>query len=225
VSTTDTHPARPDRRPDWLQPSARRTRPAEADIREHFEQLVLQAVDVGRPMRLTDSGVPLFDTEDEARDEGRLLYSTARRLGLSVASRITDPATGRCELCGGGWSSGQQCQPSPRGGYDLHYSAFGKKDSYAYMLQRYGADRSTWPYDPMAGKNGTGRSQPGQADEQRQPAFGVTSRTAAEPDPEPAKRSMFDRPPKTPAETKTTAKTTAQDEGESLGAKLRRFVG
>jgi hypothetical protein len=110
-------PARQDRtknvRPDWLRRKHAGPEPPRGDIREHFEQLVLQALDAGRPARLSDgNGGVLFGTADEAKDEGRLLYSTALRLGVSVATRITDPATGPPKSS----SARSPTSPSSRGG-------------------------------------------------------------------------------------------------------------
>lgn len=121
---------REDRRPAWLR--RKHAGPDPLDVREAFKRLVLQALDAGRPIRLSDVAGMTFGTDDE----GRLIYNTARALGLSAASRVTDPATGNCELCDGGWSSGQRCQPSPRGTHDLHFSVFAQKNAYAYMLER-----------------------------------------------------------------------------------------
>jgi hypothetical protein len=219
---------RPSRRPtgqSWLDRKYGGPDPAEADIREHCEQLVLKILNAGRPARLTDSGAPLSGTEEEARDEGRLLYNTGRRLGLSVSSRITDPATGRCELCDGGWSSGQKCQPSRRGGYDLHFSVFAKKDAYKYMLERYGPDRAAWPYDPLAkgGRGGRAASAGTGSVPASRPAGGPVP-----PDPEPG---GLNRRVLAPAGTRRTARSSGSGQAaqrvqrrESLLEKIRRWA-
>jgi hypothetical protein len=226
MSVTD---SRPDRRPDWLRRKHTAPDPVDAEVRQIFEQLVLQALNAGRPARLSDPNGVTFDTEDEARDEGRLIYNTARRLGLSAASRVTDPATGRCELCDGGWSSGQRCQPSPRGTYDLHYSVFAKKNAYAYMLERYGPDRAKWPYDPLARRDRHGPAEPAAA--ARPPAgrrFGAGDKPA-EPGPPQDLRAIG--VPRTPAPTRTPGKTAPRESGSAkapgggLPERVRRFLG
>jgi hypothetical protein len=223
---------REDRRPDWLRHKHTAPSPVDAEVRELFEQFVVQALDARRPIRLSDIAGVTFGTDDEARDEGRLIYNTARRLGLSAASRVTDPVTGRCELCDGGWSSGQRCQPSPRGGFDLHFSVFAKKTAYAYMLDHYGPDRAKWPYDPLAKRGPRGQAEPAVA--ASPPAgrrFGAGDKPP-EPDPPQDLRAIgvprTPRPTRTPATTRGpgSAKAAKQAaEGESLPDRLRRFLG
>ena len=42
-------------------------------------------------------------------------------------------------------------RPSAKGQLVLHVNTFTKKESYAYMLERYGPDTCKWPYIPEAG--------------------------------------------------------------------------
>ncbi len=203
---------------------AHRARSLDAD---GFEQLVLQAR-AGRPIRLSDIAGMTFGTDDAAREEGRLTYNTARSIGLSAASWVTDPATGKCELCDGGWSSGQRCQPSPRGTYVLHFSVFAQRNAYAYMLERCGPDRAQWPHDPLAKRARPGQAEPAAA---ASPPAGrrFGAQPAVEPDPPPADPSLFGGPK--PAATRKTGTTTPQESGSAkapgngLPDRIRRFLG
>jgi hypothetical protein len=59
-----------------------------------------------------------------------------------------------------------QCQPSAQGQLVLHVNTFTKKESYAYMLERYGPDTSKWPYIP----GGRTLAQPGNPAASPEPA-------------------------------------------------------
>jgi hypothetical protein len=79
----------------------------------------------------------------------KALNRAARRAGVSVGAYLADPDTGKCANC-----DRMRCQPSHQGQLVLHVNTFTKKESYAYMLERYGPDTSKWPYMPG------GRAQP-----------------------------------------------------------------
>ena len=80
---------RPDRRPDWMQRKHAGPDPGEDDIREAAAQLVRDALAAARPMRLSAAVGVTFGTEDEARDEARLLCDRrpARHQHQRVAHR------------------------------------------------------------------------------------------------------------------------------------------
>ncbi|HLI36939.1 MAG TPA: hypothetical protein VKV80_06310 [Streptosporangiaceae bacterium] len=65
-------------------------------------------------------------TRERAEEIKRALYRAGVRLGLSVSAWII-----------------------PRDGeYDVHYKAIDKTMARKHVLEKYGPDRSKWPYDP-----------------------------------------------------------------------------
>ncbi|HXL17249.1 MAG TPA: hypothetical protein VN961_06990, partial [Streptosporangiaceae bacterium] len=70
--------ARQDRRPEWLQRRHAGTSAADAEVREVFAGLVCQAHAAGKPLRVSDLTGITYDSEDEACDDGRLLYDAGR---------------------------------------------------------------------------------------------------------------------------------------------------
>jgi hypothetical protein len=217
---------RPDRRPEWMQRKHAGTSPADMDVREVFAGLVRRAHAAGKPLRVSDLTGTTYDDEEEARDDGRLLYDAGRRLGIAVSAWPTDPAAGKCKNCDGWPRDGATCQPSRRGISDLHFRAFDKTAARRYVVDTYGGDTEQWPYQPGSTRH------PG--DQGPQHAFGAGNIPPAED--EPPDRSGFRRTPKPPAaSTGRTARASgsargrqqqvpAQAEGEGALAKILRWA-
>lgn len=67
-------------------------------------------------------------TEEAALEIKRALYRAARRQGYSVTADVeTDPATGRLQV---------------------RFRAMTKAEARAFVIAKYGPDRSKWPYNP-----------------------------------------------------------------------------
>lgn len=56
------------------------------------------------------------------------LYRAARRQGYSLSATVEKSSTG----------------------YQVRFKVFNKAEARAYMIAKYGADRSKWPYNPRA---------------------------------------------------------------------------
>jgi hypothetical protein len=130
---------RPDRRPEWLRRKHGHAGPKPRTKLDLWADKVVQILDG------LQSGQHTTPWPDQARaDEARkALNRAARRAGVSVGAYLADPDTGTCVNC-----DRMRCQPSAKGQLVLHVNTFTKKDAYAYMLDRYGPDTSTWPYIP-----------------------------------------------------------------------------
>ena len=73
------------------------------------------------PLVIADCG-----SREEANEEIRALHRAGRRLGLSVMASVTR-----------------------RGNvYDVEFRAVHKSYARAYVVRKYGQDRTRWPYDP-----------------------------------------------------------------------------
>ena len=208
--------ARQDRRPEWMRHKHAGTSPADAEVREVFAGLVRQAHAAGTPLRVSDLTGITYDDEEEARDDGRLLYDAGKRLSVAVSAWPTDPATGKCKHCDGWPGDGATCRPSPRGVSDLHFRAFDKTAARRHVVDTYGDDPELWPYTP----GGTRHAGNGQQEPQR--AFGADRIPAGED--QPPDRSGFRRPPKPPAANKPAAKPATTADAESFAEKLRRWT-
>jgi hypothetical protein len=215
-----------DRRPEWMRHKHVGAAPADAQVREVFAGLVRQAHAAGKPARVSDLAGFTYDDEEEAPDDGRLLYDAGKRAGIAVSAWPTDPATGKCRHCDGWPRDGATCQPSPCGISDLHFRAFDKTAARRHVVNTYGDDPELWPYTPG------GTRHPG--DQEPQHAFGA-DRLPAEED-EPPDRSGARRPPKPPAaSTGRTAQASGSQRGrqqqapapaadEGALAKIRRWA-
>jgi hypothetical protein len=148
---------RPDRRPDWLRRKHGHAPPRPRSILDLWADKIVQILDG------VQAGQHTTPWPDQARaDEARkALNRAARRAGISVGAYLADPDTGRCANC-----ERMHCQPSTKGQLVLHVNTFTKKDAYAYMLDRYGPDTSSWPYIP----GGRPPAGPGPADSAARPA-------------------------------------------------------
>lgn len=85
---------------------------------------VLASVQHGELVETGDQAL----TEETALEIKRALFRAARRQGLSVTATVeTDPATGR---------------------FQVRFRSFTKAQARAYMIAKYGPDRTAWPYNP-----------------------------------------------------------------------------
>jgi hypothetical protein len=64
---------------------------------------------------------------DRAKEISQALYRAARHLGFSVSVKTVKAGDGT---------------------YQLHFRAIDKTHAKAYVLEKYGTDRSKWAYDP-----------------------------------------------------------------------------
>jgi hypothetical protein len=137
--TTIRDGTRPDRRPDWLRRKHGHAPPRPRTTLDLWADKVVQILNG------CQTGQHTTPWPDQARaDEARkALHRAARRAGISVGAYLADPDTGKCPNC-----DRMLCQPSAKGQLVLHVNTFTKKDAYAYVLERYGTDTSTWPYIP-----------------------------------------------------------------------------
>jgi hypothetical protein len=69
------------------------------------------------------------DTRDRAKEIVRALHRSGYHLGLSVAAAV---------------------KPAVDGTFNVEYHAIDKAHARAYVLAKYGPDRSKWAYDPRA---------------------------------------------------------------------------
>lgn len=63
---------------------------------------------------------------DTATDFRRALYRAARRQGYALSATVEQTITG----------------------YQVRFRVFDKAQARAYMIQKYGPDRTKWPYNP-----------------------------------------------------------------------------
>jgi hypothetical protein len=148
---------RPDRRPEWLR---RKHGHAWPKPRTKLDLWTGKVVQILNDYQTGQRTTPWPDqaSADAAR---KALNRAARRAGVSVGAYLADPDTGTCANC-----DRMQCQPSAKGQLVLHVNTFTKKESYAYMLERYGPDTSKWPYIP----GGRTPAQPGNPAASPEPA-------------------------------------------------------
>jgi hypothetical protein len=137
--TTARDDGRPDRRPEWLRRKHGHAQPKPRTRLDLWADKVVEFLDGVQTGQRTGPW-PDHAQADEAR---KALNRAARRADVSIGAYLADPATGKCANC-----DRMRCQPSAKGQLVLHVNTFTKKDAYAYMLERYGPDTSTWPYIP-----------------------------------------------------------------------------
>lgn len=70
------------------------------------------------------------ETRERAKDIVRALYRSARYLKCSVSAMV---------------------KPAGDGTFNVEYKAISKAHARAYILEKYGPDRSRWPYSPRKG--------------------------------------------------------------------------
>lgn len=103
-------------------------RPWRAQRGPHLDGHILAAIQ--RAAELVEDelepGKPL-DAES-ALEVRRALYRAARRQGVALSAKVVrDPTTGRVQV---------------------RFRVYDKAAARAYMVTKYGADRSRWPYNP-----------------------------------------------------------------------------
>jgi len=157
--TTARDDRRPDRRPEWLQRKHGHAQPKPRTTLDFWADKIVQMLD-GAQAGQHAGPWPDHAQADEAR---KALNRAARRAGVSIGAYLADPDTGTCANC-----DRMHCQPSAKGQLVLHVNTFTKKDAYAYMLDRYGPDTSTWPYIP----GGPPPARPGNPAASPEPAAG-----------------------------------------------------
>jgi hypothetical protein len=155
--TTARNDQRPDRRPEWLRRKHGHAQPKPRTKLDLWADKIVQILNDRQTGQQTGPW-PDQASADAAR---KALNRAARRAGVSIGAYLADPDTGTCANC-----DRMRCQPSARGQLVLHVNTFTKKDAYAYMLERYGPDTSTWPYIP----GGRHPAQHGQAAASPEPA-------------------------------------------------------
>jgi hypothetical protein len=155
--TTARNDRRPDRRPEWLRRKHGHAWPKPRTKLDLWADKVVQILNDYQTGQRTTPW-PDQASADAAR---KALNRAARRAGVSVGAYLADPDTGMCANC-----DRMQCQPSAKGQVVLHVNTFTKKESYAYMLERYGPDTSKWPYIP----GGRAPAQPGNPAASPEPA-------------------------------------------------------
>ena len=74
-------------------------------------------------------------SRDRAKEIVQGLHRAAKRQEVSMAARI---------------------EPGEDGTFDVVYSAVNKAHARAYVLAKYGSDRSKWPYSPVKGDSNYG---------------------------------------------------------------------
>jgi hypothetical protein len=67
------------------------------------------------------------ETRERAEEIKRSLYRCGKQLGVSVHAEV---------------------EPAAAGGFQVRFKAIDKAAARAYVLQRYGNDRTRWPYNP-----------------------------------------------------------------------------
>lgn len=67
------------------------------------------------------------ESKERAQEISKALYRAARYVGVSVKTEIVKAGDGT---------------------YQVHFYAIDKTHARKYMLERYGTDRTKWPYDP-----------------------------------------------------------------------------
>ena len=103
-----------------------------------FDHLVAAALDQGYGKVLKYTGIETYERADDIR---RGIYRCTRHRGVTGdagPSRLRAPGAGADEM-------GIR---KTRGGYELWYRVWDKRSARKRHLQRHGADRSAWPYDP-----------------------------------------------------------------------------
>lgn len=66
-------------------------------------------------------------SKERAQEIKRALYRSGKHVGVSVHAEIECPVPGK---------------------YQVRYRAINKAHARKFILERYGPDRSAWPYDP-----------------------------------------------------------------------------
>lgn len=100
-----------------------------------FDPLVQAAVAAGLGVIAVYGGC---DSEERAHEVRRGIYRCANHRGLSVEAGKSTPAEpgdmGVHKTAGGTW--------------EVRFRLYDKRKARARMIERYGTDRSKWPYDP-----------------------------------------------------------------------------
>lgn len=112
-----------------LSPGARR------DCR--FDYLVAAAITKGTGTVMVYSGIP---TLERAHDIRRGIYRCSRHRGLTGDAGPSGRLVTAPDEMG--------VRKTRSGEYELRYRVWSKRDGKKRLLQKYGPDRSKWPYDP-----------------------------------------------------------------------------
>lgn len=103
-----------------------------------FDHLVVAALKQGFGKMLVYSGI---ESEQRAHEIRRGLYRCAAHRGVSADA-------GRSVLASG---DDMGIHKQPDGTFTLKYRIFDKRQARKRHLERYGADRQQWPYNPRRG--------------------------------------------------------------------------
>ena len=100
-----------------------------------FDHLVVAALNQGLSKVLVYNGI---ETEERAHDVRRGIYRCARHRGMSADAGPSTLASG----------DAMGVHKMPDGTFTLKYRLFDKRQARKRHLERYGADRQQWPYNP-----------------------------------------------------------------------------
>jgi hypothetical protein len=100
-----------------------------------FDHLVAAAIAQGMGRELVYNGIESYERADEIR---RGVYRCAKHRKVSVAAGPSGRTVTGDEM--GIHKDGKT--------YSLHYKVVDKKAARKAHIEKYGADRSQWPYDP-----------------------------------------------------------------------------
>lgn len=99
-----------------------------------FDHLVVAAVAKGYGTELRYQGIGTYERADEIR---RGIYRCARHRGITAeAGHSREATTGEMGI----WKTGSE--------WEVRYRVWDKKTARKRHLERYGPDRTKWPYDP-----------------------------------------------------------------------------
>jgi len=101
-----------------------------------FDHLVVAALGQGYGKVLVYNGI---ETEERAHDIRRGIYRCAKHRGVSADAGRSITTSSDDEM---------GVRRAPDGTYTLRYRLFDKRQARKAHLERHGADRSAWPYNP-----------------------------------------------------------------------------
>lgn len=100
-----------------------------------FDHLVVAAIAKGMGVELRYQGIGSYERADDIR---KGIYRCAKHRGLTADAGFSREAQGD-EM--GMWKM-------PDGEWEVRYRLWDKKSARKRHIERYGTDRSKWPYDP-----------------------------------------------------------------------------
>lgn len=101
-----------------------------------FDHLVVAAMEKGYGQELRYQGIETFERADDIR---RGIYRCAKHRGITADAGRNVPTEDDNEM---------GMHKMPDGTWELRYRIWSKAQARKRHLERYGTDRSKWPYDP-----------------------------------------------------------------------------